>query len=224
MPTRDREEFVIQSIFYFERQDYPKRELLILDDSDKPFDGYTSQSKRIRYLHLDSVMSIGKKRNLGCHYARGVFIAQWDDDDWYAPQRLSKQIAPLLTGECDITGLGGGTILELNRWEFWKSSFVRRVLEGTIAYRRQVWKELAQYPNQSFGECGAFLADAKRSGATLKKIPSDELFVYLLHGNNTLNSDGKRYPEGWSQITEPDIFALDREFYRSLRWRNRQCL
>ncbi len=43
----------------------------------------------VRYLQLPQRASIGAKRNLACAEARGELIAHWDDDDWYAPARLS---------------------------------------------------------------------------------------------------------------------------------------
>ena len=40
-------------------------------------------------------ITLGAKLNLACDYARGEIIAHWDDDDWYAPRRLSTQVEAL---------------------------------------------------------------------------------------------------------------------------------
>ena len=50
---------------------------------------------RIVYLRRDQRSSVGVKRNLACEHAEGELIAHFDDDDWYAPNRLSIQVAAL---------------------------------------------------------------------------------------------------------------------------------
>src|SRR5206468_546556 len=78
MPTRRRADFVMQSIRYFQRQDYPERELLILDDADsEDLTGRIPADPRVRYLRLPPGQTIGAKRNQGCELARGSLIAQW---------------------------------------------------------------------------------------------------------------------------------------------------
>ena len=75
---------------------------------------------RLRYVPVERGLSIGEKRNRACRLARGSLIAQWDDDDWYAPHRLRAQIAPILAGEADITGLQNAIFFELESWAFWR--------------------------------------------------------------------------------------------------------
>src|SRR5690349_6438481 len=96
MPTRDRVDFALQAIRYFQRQDYPSRELIIVDDGDDGLAAQLPDDPRIRYIPLTKATMIAAKRNIACEQARGAIIAQWDDDDWYGPQRLSAQVRPLL--------------------------------------------------------------------------------------------------------------------------------
>ena len=93
MPTRDRRRFVAQSIWYFLRQDYPNRELIVLDDGDDPVDDLVPEDARIRYVGSTRSSSLGRKRNLGCELARGELVAHWDDDDWFSADRLRIQVA-----------------------------------------------------------------------------------------------------------------------------------
>jgi glycosyltransferase involved in cell wall biosynthesis len=117
MPTRDRTSFATQAIRYFQRQDYPNRELIVVDDGSDQL--VPLGDDRIRYLRPSRRLSIGAKRNLACRAARGELIAQWDDDDWYAPGRLSAQAAPLLRGRADLSALPARVFFDLDRWEFW---------------------------------------------------------------------------------------------------------
>jgi O-antigen biosynthesis protein len=225
MPTRDRTAFVCQSIRYFERQDYPARELIILDDGAEDLSGQVPNDPRIRHVRLPRGQSIGAKRNLGCELARGSIIAQWDDDDWYAPSRLSAQVAPLLSGEADISGLTAGVFFELPDWQFWSCTpdlhhrlFVHDVHGGTLVYQRRIWAQLARYPDASLGEDAAFLRHAIRRGARLCRLPNNGLFIYVRHANNSWSFLSGQYLDtrGWQRATEPILPPDDHAFYTAL--------
>ena len=122
MPTRDRRRFALQSVRYFLRQDFPTRELLVLDDGSDDLYRDLPSDPRIRYVRVPFGESIGAKRNRGCALAYGSIIAQWDDDDWYAPDRLSAQVAPLLANRAEITGLTDPVFLDLAGGQAWRAS------------------------------------------------------------------------------------------------------
>jgi glycosyltransferase involved in cell wall biosynthesis len=222
MPTRDRRGWMMQAIQYFQRQDYPERELIIVDDgSAAPADDIPGDP-RIRHVRLERPLSIGAKRNHACELARGSIIAHWDDDDWYAGNRLSLQVAPLLEGTADITGLTGTTFFELESWTFWRCApqlhgrlFVADVHGGTLVFRRKLFERLARYPDRSLAEDAAFLQAAMRNGARLRAIAADDLFLYLRHGANAWRFECGRYVDarGWQRIDEPAWLAFDRPFY-----------
>src|SRR6202041_2143434 len=71
MPTADRRAFVPESIRLFLAQDYPQRELVILDDGADPVADLLPRDGRIRYIRGESQLSIGAKRNLACAAAQG---------------------------------------------------------------------------------------------------------------------------------------------------------
>ena len=47
---------------------------------------------RIRYKRLRGTRTLGAKRNLCVAESRGDLILHWDDDDWFAPHRISYQV------------------------------------------------------------------------------------------------------------------------------------
>jgi glycosyltransferase involved in cell wall biosynthesis len=53
MPTRNRPQFVPQAVWYFLRQDYERRELVVVDDGRTPVRHLLPDDERIRYLRLD---------------------------------------------------------------------------------------------------------------------------------------------------------------------------
>jgi glycosyltransferase involved in cell wall biosynthesis len=224
MPTRGRPEYVLQSIRYFQAQDYPERELIILADADASggLRERLPDDPRIRYVERPGRETIGAKRNRGAEMARGELIAQWDDDDWYAPGRLSAQAEPILAGRADVTALCAEVFFDLDRWEFWTCTpelhrrlFVRDVHGGTLVYRRGVWRNRAVYPAASLAEDAAFLHHAVRRGARLQRVDAPGLFIYLRHGANAWKFACGRYVDakGWKKIGEPPHLAPDRSFY-----------
>jgi len=171
MPTRGRPEYARQAVRYFQRQDYPNTELVIVEDGPPLLGADPPDDPRVRLIASDVPRSIGALRNTACEHARGEVIVQWDDDDWYGTQRLSRQVADIRAGTADITALRDATVFDLERWQFWRFSaqahrrtFVRDVHGGTLAYRRWVWDRLARYPDRSLAEDAALLDQAVRRG------------------------------------------------------------
>src|SRR5271165_6074042 len=105
MPTFNRRHFVPRAIHYFLRQDYPNKELIIIDDGTESVADLVPPDPQIRYFGSLRRASTGAKRNLACKHATGTLIAHWDDDDWYAPWRLTYQVEQLLEEAADICGL-----------------------------------------------------------------------------------------------------------------------
>ncbi|MCU0493398.1 MAG: glycosyltransferase [Chloroflexaceae bacterium] len=224
MPTHNRPAYMQQAMHYFQQQSYPQRELLIIDDGDADQQGNIPADRRIRYLHLPERQSIGAKRNRACALAQGDYIAQWDDDDWYGPERLRSQLTPLLAGQADITAFVTDLFFDLDRWAFWRCTpqlhrrmFVEDVHGGTLVYRRQVWEQLARYPDRSLAEDAALLRQALRYGARLQRLNGAGHFIYLRHGQNSWRfACGQQTdPGGWQQVPEPATLAADRSFYLS---------
>lgn len=224
MPTRGRTELALQAVRYFLAQDYPHRELVIVDDAGNDLGERLPADERIRYEAVLAGSTIGAKRNRAVEIARGQIIAHWDDDDWYAPNRLSAQAAPILAGRGDITALRGDVFFDLDRWEFWGTTpalhrrlFVGDVHGGTLMYRSSVWGRRAVFPASNLAEDAAFLARATRSGARLVTVDDPTLFIYLRHGANAWRFALGAHVDagGWRRIEEPPHLAPDREFYRA---------
>ena len=226
MPTRGRPEFALRAVEYFNRQDWPERELLVLDDGDDTLGDTLARlaaaNPRVRYVRCQPDESIGAKRNRGCELARGQVVVQWDDDDWFAPSRLRTQVAPIVAGRADVTGLITDLVLELDTWRWWRMTpalhrrlFVHDVHGGTLAFRRDVWRGGVRYPNASLAEDAAFLRTAVSRGARLERLPGDGLFIYVRHGVNAWRFQCGTFMDasGWIATEEPPLSPGDRLFY-----------
>jgi len=219
MPTADRRRFVAQAIWYFLRQDYPARELIILDDGADAIGDLVPSDERIRYVRLPQRMPLGAKRNLACELSNGPFIAHWDDDDWIASHRLSLQVAQLQATGADVCGARDLLHYRLHAGDAWLYRYPpggRAWVAGcTLLYRRDAWAA-HPFPTLNVGEDSAFVwqLPAERVHA----IPDQDWYVALIHNRNTATKNltdrrWERQPLG----AVSDLIAVDRDFYVTLR-------
>jgi O-antigen biosynthesis protein len=216
MPTFNRRAYVAQSLQSFQQQDYPERELIVVDDGSDPIEDLIPKGANISYLRLPRRTTIGAKRNLACQHARGDIIAHWDDDDWYAPDRLRYQAAPLLQGHADLTGLENAFVLQLPQGEFWgidahlhQRLFVGNVHGGTLVYRKELWTNGLRYPEVNLAEDASLIFRATRMGKRLMKLSNPGVFVYVRHGRNAWREFAPGTfidPQGWRRISHPPNF------------------
>jgi len=231
MPTGNRAPFVALALRRFAEQHYVPRELIIVDDGTHPVENQAAGLPDVHYRRLTKRYSIGAKRNLACDMARGEFIVQWDDDDWYGPQRLARQLAPLCSGVADITGLRCRWLACLDDGAFWKVSaalhrrlFVLDVHGGTLAWHRRLWDEGVRYPDTSLAEDAALLRAAVQRGARLQVLENEEDFVYMRHNDNAwrFTAGQEADPLQWSRDERPAqldaaVFASYREAWSRVR-------
>lgn len=219
MPTRNRRRFVGQAIWYFLRQDYPLRELIVLDDGDDAIDDLIPRDERIRYIRLEHRLSLGAKRNLGCQMSAGSLIAHWDDDDWMSAERLSIQVAQLAEGDADACGARDLLHYNLDAGQAWLYRYpdnARPWLAGnTLLYRRSAWVD-NPFPDINVGEDNAFVWQL--SPDRLHAVSDSSFYIALIHSGNT--SAKNLADPRWERRPLEEItrrFALDRDFYVALR-------
>jgi len=181
MPTRDRRPFVARAIAYFLRQDYPQRELVILDDGDDPVDDLVPADARIRYARLDAPLVLGEKRNAVNDLATGGIVLHWDDDDWSAPDRVSRQVAVLETRGADLCGTGDQLYYEPagdRAWRYRHPHPGRWVAGNTLCYRRSRWERRPFEPVPT-GEDNRFVL----AGARPEIVPG-VFHIGVVHAGN----------------------------------------
>lgn len=224
MPTSNRAQYIEQSLYYFESQSYPNKELVIVyeRDSDLPA---ISFAKNIVLKKVFSGTSIGEKRNIAVRMAKGALIAQWDDDDIYSSERLALQAQPILSGLADITALDQITFFDFTNWKYWKCSeqltkrmFVHGVSGGTLVYHRRCFFS-SQYPNTSLREDADYLCAVLKNGYRLKKLSAEGHFLYLRHSSNTWNFQTGLFlsENDWVEVEMPALLKKHKTWYKNLQ-------
>jgi glycosyltransferase involved in cell wall biosynthesis len=93
--TRDRPAFFRQAIRCFSSQDYPRKELIVVDDGSTPVAALCAEHSGVRYIRLTSPTPTGTKLNIGIEAGSGDILQKLDDDDFYAPGFLSAAVTRL---------------------------------------------------------------------------------------------------------------------------------
>jgi hypothetical protein len=202
MPTRARPAFARRAAAAFLAQDHPRRELIVVDDGPAPL--CLPDDDRIVHLRLRARAPIGAKRNLAAEAARGEFIAHWDDDDWYAPWRLSAQLANLRATGADVCGLADLLYWEpaaRRAWRYrWPADARPWLHDATLLYSRDLWQSEPQAHSDQALDC-AFLW----GGATkrLSALADERVYVGTIHAGNTSRKDTSG--PLWSQYRVQDL-------------------
>ena len=219
MATRNRRRFVSQAIWYFLRQDYPDKELLVVDDGEDCISDLVPADDRIRHVRLNARESLGMKRNLGCELARGELIAHWDDDDWIGTRRLGTQVGQLERSGLDACGSNELLHYRLEAGDAWRCRYGGPhrppVAGGTLLYRRSAWRE-HPFAEVDVGEENAFLCAIGRERVCA--VSATPFQVAVLHGANAAGQNLAR--PFWERRPFDEVslrLGPDLEFYAALR-------
>jgi hypothetical protein len=218
VPTADRPAAIPLLLAGVESQTCQDVELVIVDGGMDSVEDLVRGHTRVRYVRVPPDTTLGARRNLGCELARGEIVVHWDDDDWYAPERLARQVDPIVRGEADVTGLVCRHVLALAERRWWgmtdwlhRRLFVGDVHGGTLAYRRSLFDARVRYPDINLAEDAQFLGRALQQGARLARVDGLDLFAYVRHGRNAWNCvPGELVrPDGWIAGEAPRGMDLD---------------
>jgi glycosyltransferase involved in cell wall biosynthesis len=219
MPTYNRRKFVPLAIKYFLRQDYTNKELLIFDDGTDPIQDLVPANDQIRYVRLGQRATVGTKRNLACEGARGPIIVHWDDDDWYAPHRISHQVKALLEEDVEVCGTNRLLFYDLRTQRAWKYVYpvdVRFWLSGnTLCYTRDFWTR-HHFEDIDVGEDGRFVWSA--DPGQMLAMPDAAFHVGIIHSDNASPKDtGRAFWQAYAHEAIRKLLGTDWDFYSSGR-------
>ncbi|MCX8560175.1 glycosyltransferase family 2 protein [Mycolicibacterium mucogenicum] len=207
MPTYNRRRFVPGAIRYFLKQDYPNRELVIVDDGPDCVADLVPDDPMIRYVQLPGRHTIGAKRNIACEHATGELIAHWDDDDWSAPWRLTYQVKMFGGLDTDVCGLSALYFSDPDGGRAWLYKYPsgRRpwVAGGTFCYRRRLWAQ-APFPDTSYAEDNGYLWHGKTKSVGV--LDDSSFYVARVHGGNTCQKDVR--DSWWHPLRVAEVAAV----------------
>jgi glycosyltransferase involved in cell wall biosynthesis len=202
MPTANRQKFIPMAIQYFSNQDYPNKELIIVDDGSQSIKPLIPDHPQIKFFYTEPLGTIGIKRNYAIEKADGEIIMHWDDDDYYAPDWISSQIEVHNNSGADLTGL--------NRVFFYSPSVNKRwmyedtdeekpwICGATMSYKKSLWQD-HPFVDLQVGEDYDFVWNC---GGKIVASNYINGFVAILHPHNTSikpveHPKHKKNPTSW---------------------------
>jgi hypothetical protein len=223
MPTHDRPEFVERSVELFFAQDYPNKELVVIDT------GIKKVKLPPEVVHVDAGRNhIIEKTDIGMMTAKGKILIDWEDDEYYGPSRISAQAAPILAEKARVTGIGDPVMVWLPGVHFsiprtwatpnkdqrvlsWRHG---RIHEGTRCFRREVLKHFTPDERRSLSKVG-WLHRVESAGNQITKIPNDGHWIHVRHGGNCVPLGA---PNPLDHIRKPEwVPASQLDFWRKFR-------
>lgn len=200
MPTGNRPNYVKHAIEMFMAQSWPEKELIILDDSPYPHQLPLIYDRRIRHIRLYDKTPLGLKHDMGVSLAMGEYICHWDDDDWFAPNRIERQVKALDDNKADVCGFlrdlvfftdgrWGRVVGHTNDIVDWAGNAGMAYSkyhfhDGTAMFRRRVMREIVRYGGHHVSQKVFFLNELVNRGFKHVDIKNEGGFVYVRHLDN----------------------------------------
>ena len=220
--TRDRRAFLPLAKYSFLAQSYPesKLEWVIVDDGIDQIKDLVSDLPNVKYILVDTPMTIGAKRNLAVEKASHDILVMMDDDDVYPNNSVLSRVAHMLTKpakEC----LFSTTIPCFEIHE--KKSFMNvppmtlpmadRVSEATLCFTRKFW-EAGKFPDQQIAEGGAFIRGREHM---CREFSPQDVIVSLVHKKNSSSRKPPMMePNGCHYGFSDELYTLVSEIAESI--------
>ena len=187
--TRNKPALLRRAIECFDAQNYTNRELVVIyEDDDVPtaqaLDEAAAANRSIRVVEVPCAprLTLGQLRNLSVDAARGEFFCQWDDDDWYHAERISRQVDAAISNGQDACLLTNWIMFDEISRQAYFSHF--RLWEGSLLCRKKVWADGLVYPSLSRNEDNVFVDQLMWRGCAYPLVMAG-LYIYTTHHNNT---------------------------------------
>jgi len=219
VPTmEERQVFHEQVWACFSNQTWPDKELIVIETyQSRSSDTFryikdVMKDPRLVYLRFrcgqTTELSIGAKRNIAQHIASGDYIANFDDDDLYAPSYLSTMINAMYNLNVDYITLSSWYFFDIvsGRFGFFDAvewAKVKKMREKDIdgwlwgygfSYVHKLQPALDRkinYPDQNMEEDILYIRawkDAFGDACAALFYDSVGIVLHTLHGRNTSNS------------------------------------
>ncbi len=218
MPTCNRLKMAQDAVVQFMRQDYPDRELIVLDDSDDADPVLQSikhfPMEHIRYIYSQPKQNHGEKMDRLFRLATETdFVCVWDDDDIYATDRLTRLVQPMLA-DPRLMAVGTGVIYYVNErlhkaYRYDNRKLPHRVKTnlvwlGAPMYRRSSYELYGPWESKPGGADHAYML--KFDKRSILDLEDDSLMVCRIHESNAASKS--IHSPAWVEVKWEDVPCL----------------
>ena len=211
MPTCDRQGLIPVALKCFLSQDWPDKELVVIDDGAVKVGGLVKQLvPDAAYIYLAEKQIIGAKRNLACETARGEVICHFDDDDWSAVGRVRDQVMRLLESGKQMTGYHSITYWNGMKAYRYVSPVPHYALGTTMCYQKGFW-HTHRFPAKDYAEDNALVYKACDE-RQLIAVDAGQMMIVRSHALCTSSPERLRQDK-WPEVPRE---SLPREFFEAI--------
>lgn len=187
MVTANRRHLAARAVTCFLNQTYENKELVIIDDGEDDYSPILGgvPPNQLKYVKLkkEKDFVLGKLRNRSLDEATGDYLVQWDDDDWYHPERIEIQVKVLKEGydACCLSG----ALMHLDNREYLNHPYIGYLpngIPGSIMHRSSTQ---IRYPETRRAEDTVYLKQWMKKRYKKLDHQFNHLFLRAYHGNNT---------------------------------------
>lgn len=106
--THNRKELLNRAIQSVEQQTYKRIELIVVDDASTDGTDVVCENRPFTYIRISQQESKGGNyaRNVGIKAAKGEYCAFLDDDDYWMPDKIEKQVNLINQMDCELVHCG----------------------------------------------------------------------------------------------------------------------
>ena len=219
MVTANRKALCRRAVRCYLHQTYPNKELVVLNNGSEDLEDILVDvpTTELRYVHIERTpgLFIGGLRNQSLEMAGGTYIIpQWDDDDWYHPDRIQKQVDILNQGydACTLKA----TLMHLDQEPYIIQPYYGILPKGvppTLMHRLDLSIE---YPNLRRTSDSYYLSAWQAKKHALLPVDQAYLYIRCFHGTNLWGVDHflrrmrNNIPDlvayGWYRYIRRDLF------------------
>ncbi len=198
-----------EAVESFLRQDWPQKELLILNDA--PGQELVCDAPGVRVINAPQrFASLGEKYNAAIEAARGELICPWEDDDISLPWRIRLSVERL--GDADYWNPGRYWFLDGRGLH---SDHAMGVSHNGSIFRRSAWQRVGGYPPISGAQDAEFdhRLRLRCHVAHHEPLPVDQWFYIYRWGVSPTHLSGRQphdafYAEVGTQPLKSGQFKL----------------
>lgn len=167
------------------RQDYKKKELIIIINKDSidldQWKEKVKENKDIQIFKIDETVSLGKCLNFGVMKSKYNYIAKFDDDDYYGPKYLVDSLKNFAKTDAGLVGkqaiyvyfkrYNELTIMSGNM----ENQYVDFISGSTMVFKKEIFSKVC-FQDISIAEDSEFCSSCIRNGI---KLYSGNRYHYL---------------------------------------------
>lgn len=170
---------------------YPKNKLewVIIDDSDKPNQSLTEMLDQlmkaghdIKYITLNKVCSVGRKRNIGVELATHPYVMMMDDDDVYYHDSILSKLSCIITYGKKIAFSRPISVYDIKNDQSYILEGFEDVPEASLMFTKEFWLNHAKFDDEATsGEGHALLVGNEELAI---QVPFFYNFLCIQHSEN----------------------------------------